>query len=130
MARGQKLAEQGLTHSLKKLTGSKKRKKHANGEASATAAVEESAAATSKADSSSTKSKQPTSSSSGIKNASTAVLTAKVLEEENERTKRIKVARSENLQGLFHSDTDKSRHHIKDGDFMTRGFSIPTNARR
>ena len=55
-----------------------------------------------------------------------------VLKERNklERKKRQKIARSENLQRLFHNDDDKERRKIKDGDFMTRGFSIPTNARR
>lgn len=55
------------------------------------------------------------------------MLTAKVLEEEKEKKKRQKVmGRSENLQSLFH----KSAAKLKDGDFMTRGFSIPADARR
>ncbi|KUL87229.1 hypothetical protein ZTR_03312 [Talaromyces verruculosus] len=129
MSRGLKLAEQGLTHSIKKLSGSKKRKKHANGEASTTATAEEPAASPTKAKAESIdKDKPPISSASGIKNASTAILTAKVLEEEQERKKRQKLARSENLQSLFHNDNDKRK--MKDGDFMTRGFSIPANARR
>jgi hypothetical protein len=128
MARGLKLAEQGLTHSLKKLSGSKKRKKHTNGESSSATTTEE-PTTKSKADSID-KDKPPISSSSGIKNASTAILTAKVLEEEQERKKRQKIARSENLRSLFHNDDDKERRKMKDGDFMTRGFSIPANARR
>ncbi|OKL61625.1 hypothetical protein UA08_03863 [Talaromyces atroroseus] len=123
MSRGQRLAEQGLTHSLKKLSGSKKRKKHGNGESSA--AVTEEPASKAKIE---TSNKPTSTSSSGIKNASTAMLTAKVLEEEDERKKRQKMGRSENLQSLFHSD--KSKQKMKDGDFMTRGFSIPANARR
>jgi hypothetical protein len=129
MSRGLKLAEQGLTHSLKKLSGSKKRKKHANGEASTAGKAEEPAASSTNAKAESTdKDKTPIFSASGIKNASTALLTAKVLEEEQERKKRQKLARSENLQSLFHNDNDKRR--MKDGDFMTRGFSIPADARR
>ncbi|PCG89562.1 Protein of unknown function DUF602 [Penicillium occitanis (nom. inval.)] len=129
ISRGLKLAEQGLTHSLKKLSGSKKRKKHANGESSTAATAEESAASSTKAKAESIdKDKPPISSASGIKNASTAILTAKVLEEEQERKKRQKLARSENLQSLFHNDNDKRK--MNDGDFMTRGFSIPANARR
>ncbi|EEA25793.1 Replication termination factor 2 [Talaromyces marneffei ATCC 18224] len=131
MSRGLKLAEQGLTHSLKKLSGSKKRKKHANGESSSSSAAtaEEPAASSTKAKADSiNKDKAPISSASGIKNSSTAILTAKVLEEEQERKKRQKLARSENLQSLFHNDKDK--REMKDGDFMTRGFSIPANARR
>lgn len=126
MSRAQRLAEQGLTHSLKKLSGSKKRKKNGNGESSA-AAAEESAATTSK-DKIEISNKPSIPSSSGIRNASTAMLTAKVLGEEDERNKRQKMARSENLQSLFHSDKDRKK--MKDGDFMTRGFSIPANARR
>jgi hypothetical protein len=129
MSRGLKLAEQGLTHSLKKLSGSKKRKKHANGESSTAPTAEELAASSMKAKAESIdKDKPPISCASGIKNASTAILTAKVLEEEQERKKRQKLARSENLQSLFHNDNDKRK--MKDGDFMTRGFSIPANARR
>lgn len=129
MSRGLKLAEQGLTHSLKKLSGSKKRKKHANGESSSAETTEDPAASSTKAKAESIdKDKPPISSASGIKNASTAILTAKVLEEEQERKKRQKLARSENLQSLFHNDNDKRK--MKDGDFMTRGFSIPANARR
>ncbi|EED21668.1 conserved hypothetical protein [Talaromyces stipitatus ATCC 10500] len=126
MARGRKLAEQGLAHSLKKLSGSKKRKKHASGNPSA---AEEPAALASKSKADSTDQVARTVPL-GIKNASTALLTAKVLEEEQEREKRQKMARSKNLQSLFHNDNDKERPKIKDGDFMTRGFSIPANARR
>lgn len=57
------------------------------------------------------------------------MLTARVLEEENEKKKRQKVtSRSDNLQSLFHND--KSKAKMKDGDYMTRGFSIPADARR
>ncbi|CRG89791.1 Protein RTF2 homolog [Talaromyces islandicus] len=114
MARGVKLGEQGLTHSLKKASGSKKRKKHATA-----------------ADSVSTEQPKPTSStngSSGIKNAATAMLTAKVLEEENKKKKQKVANRNGNLQSLFHNDKDN--HQLKDGDFMTRGFTIPADARR
>lgn len=56
------------------------------------------------------------------------MLTAKVLEEENKKKKQKVVSRNENLQSLFHNDKDKAKH--KDGDFMTRGFTIPADARR
>lgn len=117
MARGVKLGEQGLTHSLKKASGSKKRKKHAaNNDVSA----ESSKTASSTSGTNGT--------SSGIKNAATAMLTAKVLDEENRKKKQKTVGRNDNLQSLFHSDKD--RHKLKDGDFMTRGFTIPADARR
>lgn len=120
MERGQKLGEQGLTHSLKKAPGSKKRKKHANGESSAATETEP---ATS---SSSNRTNTPTNGSTGIKNAATAMLTAKVLEEQNEKKKRRRM--NENLESLFTKSSDKEKR--KDGDFMTRGFSIPAGARR
>ncbi|KAM3086799.1 Replication termination factor 2 [Clarireedia jacksonii] len=62
--------------------------------------------------------------STGIKNASTASLTAKVLDEQEERNKRRKLGMNENLKSLF-SNTGYNAHQQKGGDFMTRGFSMP-----
>jgi hypothetical protein len=65
--------------------------------------------------------------SSGIKNAATASLTSKVLEEQEERNKRRKLELNDNLKALF----SKSGHSVqerKGGDFMTRGYSIPKRA--
>ena len=70
--------------------------------------------------------KETPKSSSAIKNAATASLTAKVLAEEQERAKKRKKEPNENLKSLFSSSSGKH----KDGDFMTRGFSIPTDAKR
>ncbi|KAL2012741.1 hypothetical protein VTN00DRAFT_266 [Thermoascus crustaceus] len=138
IARSQKLAEQGLTHSLKKAPGSKKRKKHANGESSEVAAEGSSAQATTTMSSSATQpaaanrsgTSTPTpSGSSGIKNAATAMLTARVLEEENEKKRRRKMmGPNENLESLF--TKSGSKEPTKDGDFMSRGYSIPAGARR
>lgn len=100
-----KLKEMGLTHSLKKAPGSKKRKK---GEPAAEA--KEVA--------------QKPAPSSGIKNSATASLTAKVLDEQEERNKRRKMGLNDNLKSLF-SNTGYSAQTHKSGDFMTRGFSIP-----
>ncbi|KAJ5127391.1 hypothetical protein N7448_008170 [Penicillium atrosanguineum] len=110
MARGAKLAEQGLTHSLKKAPGSKKRKKHA-------------------ADGDEAKKSTPASvNGNGIKNAATASLTARVLSEEKEKNKKRKMmGLSDNLDSLFTKDSKDGK---KSGDFMTRGFSIPSSARR
>ncbi|CAI7604591.1 Zinc finger RING/FYVE/PHD-type [Penicillium manginii] len=131
IARGQKLAEQGLTHSLKKAPGSKKRKKHATTENT----TDVPSGSTEKADTASapkpknqinTGTPTPASSGNGIKNASTASLAARVLEEENEKKKRRKMmGRNENLDSLFTKKDDGK----KSADFMTRGFSIPA-ARR
>lgn len=140
IARGQKLAEQGLTHSLKKAPGSKKRKKHANGD-SATPIESDGATGGSKppadsqsklhngASSRSNTSTPTPGASNGIKNASTAKLTARVLEEENERKRRRKMMGNENLDSLFTKDSKDGKP--KGSDFMTRGFTIPAaDARR
>jgi hypothetical protein len=128
IARGHKLAEQGLTHSLKKAPGSKKRKKHAAGNATdapKTTDATDSEASKQPAD---PKSRSNTSTpvpnntpSNGIKNAATSSLTARVLAEENEKKKRRKMMReNENINSLF----SKKDGAAKGGDFMTRGFSI------
>ncbi|KIW16857.1 hypothetical protein PV08_04047 [Exophiala spinifera] len=127
----------GLTHSLKKASGSKKRK--ANGESKVdsnvtsnvgTKEVEtngntEAGAATvsrSATPQSGTSTPKP---SSGIRNAATASLTARVLEEEEARKKRRR--ENENISSLYTKNNDgKAR---RDGEFMTRGFTIPANAR-
>ncbi|BCR87651.1 uncharacterized protein ACHE_40215S [Aspergillus chevalieri] len=124
IARGQRLAEQGLTHSLKKAPGSKKRKKNANGDST----NEPEAAGAGKTTNSRSGTSTPTTNT-GIKNAATASLTAKVLEEENERKKRKKLmGGNENLNSLF---TKEPKDGKKGGsDFMTRGFTIPAEAKR
>lgn len=127
----------GLSHSLKKASGSKKRK--ANGESkiesnitSATATKEaktngniKTAAATVSRSATPQSGTSTPKSSSGIRNAATASLTARVLEEEEARKKRRR--ENENISSLYTKNTDgKAR---RDGEFMTRGFSIPANAR-
>lgn len=120
IARSQRLAEQGLTHSLKKAPGTKKRKKHANGEATAEkAAVSEQSTAPGRSDQ---------SAPNGIKNAATATLTARILEEENEKKKRRKMMGGNgNLDSLF---TKTNGRQSSNTDFMTRGFSLPANTRK
>ncbi|KAJ5938254.1 hypothetical protein N7454_004596 [Penicillium verhagenii] len=121
IARGQKLAEQGLTHSLKKASGSKKRKKHAATEDSVETAPKSAAEATNNRSNTST----PTPGGN-IKNAAAAKIAARVKDEQDEKNKRQKRAGlNENLDSLFTKKDDK-----KSADFMTRGFSIPTSARR
>ncbi|KAJ5491453.1 hypothetical protein N7539_003020 [Penicillium diatomitis] len=120
IARGARLAEQNLTHSLKKAPGSKKRKKNAT-----EAAVDGTTSSATAADSTSTSKSKDTNS--GIKNSATASLTARVLNEENERKKRQKMmGRSESIDSLFTKDKKGGGN----GDFMTRGFTIPASARR
>ena len=123
--RARKLAETGLSHSLKKASGaSKKRKKHAE-----TAVSKDPITAAQAEDKSKSSTPQPPNGAStgGIKNAATAALTARVLEEEKERKKRRKMADNQNLKSLFSSGHDNKG---KSSDFMTRGFSIPSNAKR
>ncbi|OJI87614.1 hypothetical protein ASPTUDRAFT_137117 [Aspergillus tubingensis CBS 134.48] len=129
--RGHKLAEQGLTHSLKKAPGSKKRKKNAaNGDATDAGKKSKPAEKSSSATASRSNTSTPTpGGSSGIKNAATALLTQRVLEEENEKKKRRKMlGTSDNISSLFTKESKDA--HAKNTDFMTRGFSLPAAARK
>jgi hypothetical protein len=127
------LREKRLTHALKKAPGSKKdkKRKHADTSTSTDATTTSSNGATkpssSDEDKTTTKSekkaKKDTPASFGLKNSATASLTKKVLEEQEERNKRRKMAQNENMAGLF----NKKEHKPSKGnsaDFMTRGFSI------
>lgn len=129
--RAKLLKEAGLSHSLKKASGSgKKRKK--NGEATV-APVSETSQDGDKPDRAAKHEAAPPGANAGIpsgviKDAATASLTAKVLEHEKERNKRRKLGMNENLKGLFSSgDVGQG---ARNGDFMTRGYTIPANARR
>ncbi|EMF11405.1 DUF602-domain-containing protein [Sphaerulina musiva SO2202] len=104
------LQEKGLAHSLKKSSGGKKRKKgkEENGE------VEE-------------KVKKTKEDSSGINNSSAASIAAKVLKEQ-ELSKKKKM-QNENVKSLF-STRDQSKPIGKSADFMTRGFSVPSENKR
>ncbi|KAL4930697.1 uncharacterized protein BDV17DRAFT_289544 [Aspergillus undulatus] len=135
--RSQRLAEHGLTHSLKKAPGSKKRKNKGNGESTATAEAKvpngDSSKTTLSKDTSSAPSRSNTSTPTpsapnGIKNAATAMLTARVLEEENEKKKRRKLmGANDNISSLFTKESKDGKY--KNTDFMTRGYSLP-NARK
>lgn len=104
------LQEKGIAHSLKKSSGGKKRKKgkEENGE------VEE-------------KVKKTKEDSSGINNSSAASIAAKVLKEQ-ELSKKKKM-QNENVKSLF-STRDQSKPIGKSADFMTRGFSVPSENKR
>jgi hypothetical protein len=139
------LREKGLTHSGKKAPGEKRKKKDKERgekrkldgaeieERAAVDAAPEKPKSQTQEPSSAPQSKNGTSTptpsgiktaSTGIKNASTANLTAKVLDEQEERNKRRKLGMNENLKSLF-SNTGYNAHQQKGGDFMTRGFSMP-----
>jgi len=145
-ARMERMKEEGLAHSLKRASGSgKKRKKGVikdedpAGPTEATATKPDPLENTSLPTPppidpvvphrSSTSTHPQPKPTNGIKNAATASLTARVLAEEAERTKRRKLAgQTDSLRGLF--SNKESRERGKDGDFMTRGFSIPAGAKR
>ena len=127
-ARAQKLKSQGLTHSLKKVTGSGKKRKKTEETSKAQSAQESYQAPVAEANSLPGESRMPSSvavAKGRIQNVATASLTAKVLAEEEAKAKRRKLDSNANLKSLFSSG--KAKH--KDGDFMTRGFSIPTGAK-
>ena len=123
--RALRLREQGLTHSLKKAPGSSKKRKKVKADIDIpTVKIEDES---SQAEGPLVEEDKPKITATGIKNAGTASLTAKVLAEEQDRNKRRKLGNNENLKGLFTSSTE---HQGKQPDFMTRGFSIPAGARR
>ena len=121
------MKERGLSHSLKKASGSgKKRKKHAVD----TEADESTKPAQDKTNATSKTPKPANSnmiSTNGIKNAATASITAKILAEEDGKAKRRKLERNENLNKLF---AEGPRGPQKDSDFMTRGHSVAADLRR
>ncbi len=137
------LSDKGLTHSLKKASGSSKKRKANKLAKEEQVATEVPPKTTDPIKSSATRSQNsipvprsatPLSGTStpkpanGIKNAATASLTAKVLEEETKaKRQRLVNGENENLKSLFTKKDDK--RNFGDGNFMTRGFSIPANAR-
>jgi hypothetical protein len=139
-ARADKLKDAGLTHSLKKAPSNKKRKKdpgaeppaadgkvlETNGKRTLEALSEKTKARLAENGSGTPQSRSGTSTpvSSGIKNAATASLTAKVLDEQEQRNKRRKIGLNDNLKSLF-SNAGYSAQTHKGGDFMTRGYSLP-----
>jgi len=132
-----RLAEQGLTHSLKRVSGSGKKRKANGATKEDTKADGDDAVAAHKFPGTSSPgpcsttphSGVPTSKLSGkIRDASTACLTARVLEGNEAKKKRQKLmGENQNLRSLFTKSNETQKH--KDGDFMTRGYSIPANAR-
>lgn len=117
----QGLKEQGLTHSLKKAPGSGKKKRKNADIAGPVDNANIAAPAKGLADA------VPRKRENNIKNQDTASLTAKVLAEQDERSKRRKIGANDNVKSLFSSKNGMDEKHI---DFMTRGFSIPADAKR
>ncbi|KAL8962739.1 MAG: hypothetical protein Q9193_000898 [Seirophora villosa] len=119
-----RLQSTGLTHSLKKASGSgKKRKKDTSMKKEETTNFAEVTAGPDMPP----KEDAAVPSSKAIRNEDTASLTAKVLAEQDDRNKRRRVAQNENLKTLFSSSNNMAG---KQKDFMTRGFTIPADAKR
>ena len=137
-ARISRLRDQGLSHTLKKIPDkSKKRKKDktippasdSNNATNSILSATQPPIDSSPQQQPSTEPLPPASSrlTDGIKNSDTASLTARVIAEQDLRTKRRKVEDNENVKSLFSSgDTGQKKR----ADFMTRGYSIPVEARR
>lgn len=137
MERMELLRSLGLTHSLKKISGGKKRK--TNGDIKPESVNGSSTELKDRGPTGESKpvathiprSGTPQSGTStprmayGIKNAATASLTARVLEEEQARKKRRR--ENDNISSLYSKKSDDKT--TRSADFMTRGFSIPANAR-
>jgi hypothetical protein len=106
--RAKTLAEKGLSHSLKKASGSKKRKKR---DEQVGEAAEEKGAV---------KVKTSEDVKDKINNSATASLTAKVMKEQEQAKKR--KMENENVKSLF-SSRDQAAAMGNSAGFMTRGFS-------
>lgn len=131
------LREKGLTHTLKKAPGSKKRKKNADKETNGVAVPADTSGTTTKSKPSSDEDKpkpkangekkaikEPRDTTdNGIKNSATASLTRKVMEEQEERNKRRKLGQNENVKSLFNTSSNAPSKG-NSADYMTRGFSI------
>ncbi|KAK3710866.1 Replication termination factor 2 [Vermiconidia calcicola] len=126
------LKEKGLAHSLKKASGSGKKRKKRDEEVGVPVGSSNTTAETESKDTT-VRSSTPLNgtahenNSSGINNSSTASLAAKVKQEQMLTKKR--KTESETVRGLF-SSRDQSKPIGKSSDFMTRGFSVPTGAKR
>ncbi|KAL8715106.1 MAG: hypothetical protein Q9220_001063 [cf. Caloplaca sp. 1 TL-2023] len=122
--RAARLQAAGMSHSLKKVAGSGKKRKKA--QTIKQEAMIEVADATTEPKVAKTGESEELPSDI-IRNEGTASLTAKVLAEQEDCNKRRKMVPNENLKTLFASSNGRAN---KQSDFMTRGFSIPAGAKR
>ncbi|KAM0719434.1 hypothetical protein Q7P37_005339 [Cladosporium fusiforme] len=118
--RAKALQEKGLTHSLKKAPGSKKRKKRDE------QAADTNTNGTAEENGASSKGATPKASTpnedgnSRINNSATASLTAKVMQHQEQSKKR--KTENDNVKSLF-SNRDQAASLGNSAGFMTRGFS-------
>ncbi|PPJ60636.1 hypothetical protein CBER1_03663 [Cercospora berteroae] len=111
------LQEKGLAHSLKKASGGKKRKKGKD------ETENEDGKAESRGEK---KAKDETNGSNGINNSSAASIAAKVVKEQEQAKKR--KMENDNVKSLF-STKDQNNRNGRNADFMTRGFSVPSQSK-
>ncbi|KXT09766.1 hypothetical protein AC579_9330 [Pseudocercospora musae] len=107
------LQEQGFSHSLKKASGGKKRKKKDEDTNETNGVSKESSPAVNGT--------SDAKASNGINNSSTATLTAKVLQEQEQAKKRKR--ENDNVKSLF-SSKEQDKDAGRNRDFMTRGYSV------
>ncbi|KAF2852876.1 DUF602-domain-containing protein [Plenodomus tracheiphilus IPT5] len=128
--RAKTLKEKGLTHALKKAAGSKKRKKNAEKEHDTENFENDNTTKRTSSDEDKKTTERVTEKKTeahhkdnGIKNASTASLTRKVLAEQEQLNKRRKLPQNDNVNSLFNKSNSKPNMG-NSADYMTRGFSI------
>ncbi|KAK3679498.1 Replication termination factor 2 [Recurvomyces mirabilis] len=126
------LQEKGLSHSLKKASGGNKKRKKKDEVVVVVndgRKVQQDMQQELVQDKTSTAGNDAPAKDShkSINNASTASLTAKVLDEQ-ERTKKRKLE-NQNVRSLF-STRDQAKPSGKSSDFMTRGYSLPVSDKR
>ncbi|KAK6346534.1 hypothetical protein TWF696_006658 [Orbilia brochopaga] len=119
--RRERLAAAGLSHSLKKASGKKRKNKDKERDSKESK------------DSDKEKEKEkPTNGDSKQKNGKSVAedIAAKVLGDQQERTKRRKMDMSDNVKSLFRSSNKGDDSKPRDSDFMSRGYSMPVKGGR
>lgn len=96
------LAQSGLTHSLKILPDKKSKKRKT-------------------AEGTETLPKSKKSKDSGIRNAGTAALTSRIMEDERMKSQQRKLEASDSIKSMFAKQRDPNQKG-KDSDFMSRGY--------
>lgn len=126
-ARMKDLASLGLTHSLKKAAGEKKKRKHKNSESGEPHGATNGAKNRTKSLEKGGAKNGITNGTPSIKHSATANLTERVMADEREKAKVRKLEMSDSVKSLFRKGDDgKDRAKGRGGgDFMTRGYSLP-----
>ena len=131
--RAKGLREKGLTHSLKKASGGKKRKKRDEGAGDAESEATNGVKLVDVKDAATPRTSTPVNGdavkngTAAINNSSAASVTAKVKHDQEAAKKR--KMESENVRSLF-SSRDKAKGSGNSGDFMTRGYTVGNGVKR